>query len=79
MEKVKLNPHTDKLSFTSWNPKDTLRQINGHGQDLQKLQEAINWLIDQVLAMKTPASTSVNAETNQTKAINKAPAVTKDT
>lgn len=71
MNKVTMNPHNEKLSFTSWSPKDTLRQVNGHGQDIQKLGEAVNWLIDQVLAMKMPASTSVDAKTNQSKAISK--------
>lgn len=74
MKHVELNPHTEKLSFTSWSPKDTLRQVNGHGQDIEKLGKAVNWLIDQIMAMKTPASTSVEASTNQTKAIKNTPA-----
>lgn len=72
MNKPVLNPHNEKLSFTSWSPKDTLRQVNGHGQDIQKLGEAVNWLIDQVLLMKLPASTSVETVSNQTKAIKNA-------
>ena len=74
MEHVTLHDHHDKLSFTSWNPKETLRQVNGHGQDIKKLGEAVNWLIDQIMALKMPASTSVKTVSNQTKAIASTPA-----
>ena len=74
MEHVTLHDHHDKLSFTSWNPKETLRQVNGHGQDIKKLGEAVNWLIDQLLALKMPARTSIDTVSNQTKIIKNATA-----
>jgi len=60
-KKIDVLAHTNKLSYTSWNAKQTLKDLDEARSHIMELEKAYNDLVDYVTKMESDQSVKATA------------------